>query len=251
MNLSTPVDKAAAVAAHRATVVSGDARFEVLTDGVIRLEYSPTGKFVDDPTFDVLYRNFAVPRYTSSVRQGWLTLRTSSMVLRYKVGSGPFSTVNTQVQLLGKSANGTSVAAPTWTGECTFGQVCQSGASTETGAATIGEANHTGYVSAAGFISGYSAAGADATWQVLGASAGAGQITVRYSNGNTASRTMSLVVNGRHHAADAADDAELERLVDAHRPGEPGRRDEHRGRELRRQRRQLQRQHRRHRAIRN
>jgi alpha-glucosidase (family GH31 glycosyl hydrolase) len=196
VNLSTPVDKAAAVAAHRATVVSGDARFEVLTDGVIRLEYSPTGKFVDDPTFDVLYRNFAVPRYTSSVRQGWLTLRTSSMVLRYKVGSGPFSTVNTQVQLLGKSANGTSVAAPTWTGECTFGQVCQSGASTETGAATIGEANHTGYVSAAGFISGYSAAGADATWQVLGASAGASQITVRYSNGNTASRTMSLVVNG-------------------------------------------------------
>ena len=196
VTLSTPVDKAAAVAARRATVVSGDARFEVLIDGVIRLEYSPDGKFLDDPTFDVLYRNFAVPRYTSSVRQGWMTLRTSAMVLRYKVGSGPFSTVNTQVQLLGKSANGTTAASPTWTGECTFGQVCQSGAATESGAATIAEADHTGYVSTAGFISGYSAAGADATWQVLGASAGAGSVAVRYSNGKGASRTMSLVVNG-------------------------------------------------------
>ena len=196
INLSTPVDKAAAVAARRATVVSGDARFEVLTDGVIRLEYSPTGTFLDDPTFDVLYRDFPVPHFTSSVRQGWLTLRTSAMVLRYKVDSGPFSTVNTQVQLPSKSANGTTVASPTWTGECTYGQVCQSGAATESGAATIGEANHTGYVSAAGFISGYSTAGADATWQVLGAPAGAGAITVRYSNGNSASRTMSLVVNG-------------------------------------------------------
>jgi hypothetical protein len=196
VNLSTPVDKAAAVAARRATVVSGDARFEVLTDGVIRMEYSPDGKFLDDPTFDVLYRNFAVPHYTSGVQQGWLTLRTSTMVLRYKVGSGPFSTLNTQVSLLSKSANGTTVASPTWTAECSFGQVCQSGASTESGAATIGEANHTGYVSAAGFISGYSAAGADATWQVLGAPAGAAQIAVRYSNGNSGPATMSLVVDG-------------------------------------------------------
>lgn len=196
MNLSTPIDKAAAVAAYRATVVSGDARFEVLTDGVIRMEYSPTGTFLDDPTFDVLYRNFSVPRYTSTVQQGWLNLRTSAMVLRYKVGSGPFSTTNTQVHLLSKSANGTIVAAPAWTGECTYGQVCQSGAATESGAATVARADHTGYVSAAGFISGYGSAGADASWQVLGASAGAGQITVRYSNGNSASRTMSLVVNG-------------------------------------------------------
>ena len=196
VNLSTTIDKAAAVAARKATVVSGDARFEVLTDGVVRLEYSPSGKFLDDPTFDVLYRNLAVPWYTSSVQQGWLTLRTSTMVLRYKVGSGPFSTANTQVQLLSKSANGTTVASPTWTGECTYGQVCQSGAATESGAATIARADHTGYVSAAGFISGYSGAGADATWQVLGASAGAGRITVRYSNGNSGSQTMSLVVNG-------------------------------------------------------
>jgi alpha-glucosidase (family GH31 glycosyl hydrolase) len=195
VNLSTPVDKAAAVAARQATVVSGDARFEVLTDGVIRMEYSPSGTFLDDPTFDVLYRNFPVPRYTSSVEQGWLTIRTSAMALRYKVGSGPFSTSNTQVLLSGKSANGTIAASPAWTGECTFGQVCQSGAAAESGAATIARADHTGYVSAAGFISGYSAAGADATWQVLGAPAGAGQITVRYSNGNGASRTMSLVVN--------------------------------------------------------
>jgi hypothetical protein len=196
VNLSTPVDKAAAVAARRATVTSGDARFEVLTDGVIRMEYSPSGTFLDDPSFDVLYRNFSVPRYHADVRQGWLTLSTDTMVLRYKVGSGPFSTANTQVRLSRTSANGTVTAAPAWTGECTFGQVCQSGAATESGAATIARADHTGYVSTAGFISGYGAAGAGATWQVLGAPAGAAQITLRYSNGNSAARTMSLVVDG-------------------------------------------------------
>ncbi|MEY9935510.1 hypothetical protein ABH926_010192 [Catenulispora sp. GP43] len=196
VNLATPVDKAAAIAARRATVVSGDARFEVLTDGVIRMEYSPTGTFLDDPTFDVLYRNFSVPHYDADVRQGWLTLRTDSMVLRYKLSSGPFSTANTQVQLSHKSANGTTAANPAWTGECTFGQVCQSGAAAESGAATIARADHTGYVSAAGFVSGYGAAGDDATWQVLGTPAGAGQVTVRYSNGNGAARTMSLVVDG-------------------------------------------------------
>ena len=195
VNLSTKVDTAAAIAAKRATVTSGDARFQVLTSGVIRLEYSAGGHFVDAPTFNVLNRDFTVPPFDVTTRDGWLTVHTSAMVLQYKVGSGPFGPTNTRVLLPQKAANGTTKAPLTWTGECTFGQVCQSGAATQTGGATIARADHTGYDSLAGFVSGYGPAGS-ASWPVLGAPAGAAQIAVRYSNGNSASKTMSLVVNG-------------------------------------------------------
>ena len=90
VNLSTHVDAAAGKAAQRATVLAGDARFEVLAPDVVRMEYSPTGDFLDQPTFTVLDRDFAVPQYTETESDGWLTLRTSSLVLRYRLGSGPF-----------------------------------------------------------------------------------------------------------------------------------------------------------------
>lgn len=196
VDLSSKVDRAAAIAAKRAMVTSGHARFQVLSSGVVRLEYSPTGHFVDAPTFNILNRKFAVPQYISTTDHGWLVLRTSAMVLRYKIGSGPFGPTNTQVRLLNKAANGTTKAPLAWTGECTFGQVCQSGAATETGGAVIARADHTGYDSLAGFVSGYGPAGASASWQVLGAPAGAAQVVIRYSNGNTESKTLSLVVNG-------------------------------------------------------
>ena len=38
VNLTTPVNFASAVAAHNATVTAGDARFQVLGNGLIRME---------------------------------------------------------------------------------------------------------------------------------------------------------------------------------------------------------------------
>lgn len=90
VNLSTKINMAAGKAAHNATVTEGDARFEVLSPEVIRLEYSPSGQFLDQPTFTVLNRDFPVPPYTQNVQNGWLVLTTSDVVLRYKLGSGPF-----------------------------------------------------------------------------------------------------------------------------------------------------------------
>src|SRR3984957_18178372 len=105
---------------------------------VIRTEYSPTGSFLDDPTFDIMDRNFTVPAYTSSVSNGWLTIPTSQMTFSYQVGSGPFSTVNTKLQLLGALPPGASAnVTPTWGSECTFGQACQAGAATLSGGASI------------------------------------------------------------------------------------------------------------------
>jgi hypothetical protein len=101
----------------------------VLTPEVIRMEYSPTGSFLDEPTFDIMDRDFTVPTYTSSVSGGWLTITTSQMTLSYQLGSGPFTAVNTKMQLLGALPPGASAnVTPTWGWECTFGQACQSGA---------------------------------------------------------------------------------------------------------------------------
>ena len=68
VNLSTPIDMAAGYARRGATVVAGDARFEVLLPDVIRLEYSPSARFLDRPTFNVLDRDFQVPSYTVTHR---------------------------------------------------------------------------------------------------------------------------------------------------------------------------------------
>jgi len=201
VNLSNNIDMANGTAASHAVVTSGDARFEVLTPEVIRMEYSPTGSFLDDPTFDILDRSFTVPSYTSSVSGGWLTITTSQMTLRYQVGSGPFTAVNTQLQLLGALPPGASASVtPTWEWECTFGQACQAGAATLSGGAAIAN-DHLNYLSPPGFIAGLTATGADASWQVLGAPAGNADVTIRYSNyvgalGGPASRTESLVVDG-------------------------------------------------------
>jgi hypothetical protein len=201
VNLSTSIDMANGKAATAATVVEGDVRFEVLTPEVIRMEYSPTGSFLDDPTFDIMDRNFTVPAYTSSVSNGWLTITTSQETLSYQVGSGPFSAVNTKVQLLGALPPGAFAnVTPTWGWECTFGQVCQAGAAALSGGASIAN-DHQNYLSPPGFVAALTATGADASWQVLGAPAGAAAVTIRYANskggdGNTETRTETLVVNG-------------------------------------------------------
>lgn len=200
VNLSTKVDLADGKARQQATLVAGDARFEVLAPDVIRLEYSPDGTFLNQPTFNVLDRNFPVPPYTVTRQDGWLTIRTSGMVLRYQLGSGPFSAVNTQVRLLGTTADGAGSVTPSWEWECTFGQVCQSGSATLSGGAALAT-DHNGYVSPDGFIASLYNPGDGATWSVLGAPAGTATVTIRYSNyvgaiGGPAPRTMTLVVNG-------------------------------------------------------
>ncbi len=200
VNLSAKINMAAGKAAQEATVVAGDARFEVLTPEVVRLEYSPTGQFLDQPTLNVLDRDFPVPSYTRTEQGGWLVLRTSDVVLRYRLGSGPFSPRNTQLQLLHPLPGSAATVSPTWGNECTFGQVCQSGAAALAGGTALAT-NHDSYTSPPGFIAGYSSAGASASWQLLGAPGGTAAVTIRYSNyigslGGPAPRTMSLVVNG-------------------------------------------------------
>ena len=195
VNLATSVDFGAARAVPGATVVAGDARFEVLGDGLIRMEYSPSGSFEDAPTVNALNRRFAVPRYRVSRSGGWLTIATSQATLRYRLGSGPFGPDNTSVRV-----GNVGTVTPQWENVCPFKQMCDAGAAALTGGANI-QTDHAGYQSIAGFVAGLNQGSGASTWSVLGAPAGQAVVTVRYSNyigalGGPASRTIDLTVNG-------------------------------------------------------
>ena len=199
MNLATPIDMTAGMAHRSAIVRSGDARIEVLSPTLLRLEYSPSTTFENRPTVNALNRRMSVPRYTVKISGGWLTLRTSRATLRYKVASGPFTAMNTSLRF----ADGKAMATvhPTWEWECPFDQVCQAGAAVLSGKAAIGY-SLTGYdTSSTGFVSHVDHPGDGATWHVLGAPSGPARLSLRYSNTvdpivAPGPKTLALVVNG-------------------------------------------------------
>ncbi|HEX4388914.1 MAG TPA: TIM-barrel domain-containing protein [Steroidobacteraceae bacterium] len=77
--------------------VAGSTRFEFLTPTLVRMEYSPGGKFVDAPTAVVLRRQWSAVPVERSEKDGWLILSTSAMTLRYRLGSGAFTAANLKV----------------------------------------------------------------------------------------------------------------------------------------------------------
>lgn len=77
------------------TIISTNVRFQILSESVIRMEYSPTGAFEDAPTVSVLNRDDwqDVPLKSRST-DGWLEIDTGKMRLRYKINSGSFTAEN-------------------------------------------------------------------------------------------------------------------------------------------------------------
>lgn len=84
-------------AAPAAVVQRGQVRFTVLTPQMIRMEWSPDGRFVDDPSQVFIDRAQPVPKFTTSTRGGKLVIDTASLRLAYTLGSGRFSASNLQV----------------------------------------------------------------------------------------------------------------------------------------------------------
>ena len=75
------------VADPAAVVTSGRARFTVLTNRMIRIQYSATSRFEDRATFAVVNRKLPVPQFTTREADGYLYIETDALTLRYKVGS--------------------------------------------------------------------------------------------------------------------------------------------------------------------
>jgi hypothetical protein len=76
------------------TITAGDARFEFLTPSLVRMEYSPQGRFVDTPTAVVEKRAWPAVAVAQDHSGGWLILTTQAMVLRYQLDSGAFRAGN-------------------------------------------------------------------------------------------------------------------------------------------------------------
>ena len=79
------------------TVVAGKARFEFLTPSLVRMEYEPSGRFVDVSTAVVQQRDWPAVAVHRTQQDGWLVVSTDAMTLRYRPGSGPFTADNLEV----------------------------------------------------------------------------------------------------------------------------------------------------------
>jgi alpha-glucosidase len=90
----------APVADPKAVVVSGQARFTVLTPRLVRMEWSDTSHFEDMASLVFINRRQPVPPFTVATKAGWLTITTDALTLRYKTGSGAFTASNLEVRFL-------------------------------------------------------------------------------------------------------------------------------------------------------
>ncbi|HEX8758332.1 MAG TPA: hypothetical protein VF745_18495, partial [Steroidobacteraceae bacterium] len=102
MRISQTLGAAAALflatQAHATTAITaGNARFEFLTPSLVRMEYSPSGKFIDAPTAVVQRRDWPAVQVTTRRSGGWLILTTHAMSLRYRLDSGAFTAANLAV----------------------------------------------------------------------------------------------------------------------------------------------------------
>ena len=87
----------------QAQVVAGQARFTVLTDRLIRMEWSPEGVFEDHATLAIVNRNLPVPAFRVQRKGEGLTLKTSALTLIYKGGEFTAESLRVSFQLNGKT----------------------------------------------------------------------------------------------------------------------------------------------------
>ncbi|MFJ9833347.1 TIM-barrel domain-containing protein [Streptomyces sp. NPDC101169] len=179
------------------SVTSGDARFQILSPTLIRTEYAGDGRFTDEPTFNAIGRaGFTPAPYTATTSDGWLTVRTSAMSLRYRVGSGPFDAENLSIE---RTAGGTPVTATPWHRlTCAVGALCEAETLQLSGVSVASDhRGHTG----TGFAAGFEGTGSSVSADIDVSTAGGYQLGLRYANsrggdGRTEPRTLTLSVDG-------------------------------------------------------
>ena len=73
-------------------------RMTLVTDGVIRLEWEPDGKFTDLPSFVASERVYPDVECKVRNRGGKVEITTSRMIVSYLKGSGKFNAANLQIK---------------------------------------------------------------------------------------------------------------------------------------------------------
>lgn len=199
--VSTTGASVASAAAPDGAVISGNARFEVLSPTLIRTEYAGDAAFVDAATFNAIGRDgFGQTPFTTQTSAGWLTLTTSAVTLKYKVGSGQFTDQNLTVTV---NSGPQSVTATPWQPSpflpaCAFGSACEAENQLATGVTIASD--HPGYTGS-GFAAGFEGAGDSLSSAVNVPTAGTYQFAARYANslggdGQTTTRTLTVSVDG-------------------------------------------------------
>ena len=91
--------------AVKENIVEGECfRFAVLTSRMIRLEYSPLGRFEDRASQSVFYRDFPAVPFTLDRENGKLVLKTEHIILTYRENA-PFDTDALSLRLLQEPAS--------------------------------------------------------------------------------------------------------------------------------------------------
>lgn len=91
----------------RAVIVSGQARFTVLTANLVRLEWAADKGFEDRTSHLVINRRLPVPDFKTSTRKSWLVVETGGLTLEYKKDSGKFAADNLRVSFKAGPVSGT------------------------------------------------------------------------------------------------------------------------------------------------
>ncbi|MDE6453051.1 MAG: glycoside hydrolase family 31 protein [Muribaculaceae bacterium] len=87
----------ACFAADNVAYADSAVRFTVITPGVVRMEWSPDGRFVDNNSQLAVNRDYEPVDFKVRKSAGKLTLSTSRLVLTYKLGTGAFARDNLSV----------------------------------------------------------------------------------------------------------------------------------------------------------
>ncbi len=83
---------------HPEAVFSGEnVRFTVLTDRLIRMEYSPSGEFEDHASQAIWYRNQPVPKFDRIANEARIEIETENLHLHYRVNPQGFTSTTLQV----------------------------------------------------------------------------------------------------------------------------------------------------------
>jgi alpha-glucosidase (family GH31 glycosyl hydrolase) len=89
------------------SIIANEVRLQVLTPSLVRMEYSPSKKFIDVSSVVVQKKNWKQATFDAKEKDGWLVLQTKRITLRYRLHSGLFSKDNLSISWM----NGNSPAS--------------------------------------------------------------------------------------------------------------------------------------------
>jgi hypothetical protein len=94
-----PVPTFHPIANPKAIVSAPNVRFTVLTDQLIRLEYSADGRFEDRPSQAFWHREQPAPRFKKMVSDTSVEIETEYLHLKYRITRSGFSARNLTITL--------------------------------------------------------------------------------------------------------------------------------------------------------